>query len=352
MLVLRAMEFGADGLRILDQTRLPGHRKYRVLRSPGAVAGAIRRLAVRGAPAIGVAAAYGLALAVRPEMTLGRARSRLAAAAALLKSARPTAVNLAWAVERVLADRRVAAAEDSAALSRTLIAIAAAMAEEDQAFGQAIAQHGAQLLSGVRGVLTHCNTGALATAGPGTALAVILELWRRGERPAVFADETRPLLQGARLTSFELSAAGIPHQLLVDGAAAWLLAQGGIGAVIVGADRICRNGDVANKIGTYGLALLAKAHGVPFYVAAPSSTFDPELARGDMIAIEQREEAEALEVGGRRLAAAEARAWNPAFDVTPAALVAAYITERGIVRCREGRLIWPEAGSPAGEALP
>ncbi len=351
MSVLRAMEFGAAGLRILDQTRLPSRTEYRVLKTPGAVAAAIRRLAIRGAPAIGVAAAYGLALAVGPEMTLGRARSRLAAAAALLKSARPTAVNLAWAVERVLAEPQVAAAQDSAALSQALVAIAAAMEGEDRAFGQSIARHGARLLSGVRGVLTHCNTGALATAGPGTALAVILELWRQGERPAVFADETRPLLQGARLTSFELGAAGIPHQLLVDGAAAWLLAQGGIEAVIVGADRICRNGDVANKIGTYGLALAANAHGVPFYVAAPSSTFDPELARGDLIPIEQRAEAEVLEVGGRRQAPAGARAWNPAFDVTPAALVTAYITERGIVRCRGGRLVWPEAETPAGEVL-
>lgn len=336
------MEFSPDGLRILDQTLLPRRAEHRLLRRPGEVAAAIRRLAVRGAPAIGVAAAYGLALSVRHEVSLTRARARLAAAGAMLKSARPTAVNLAWAVDRVLADPAVLAAADSPGLRRALESIATAMEAEDRGFGEAMAAHGAALLSGVRGVLTHCNTGALATAGPGTALAVIMELWRRGERPVVFADETRPLLQGARLTSFELMEAGIPHQLLVDGAAAWLLAQGTVDAVVVGADRICKNGDVANKIGTYGLALAARAHQVPFYVAAPSSTFDASLASGDLIPIEQRDEEEVLSVRGRREAPPGAGAWNPAFDVTPGELVRAYITEQGIVRRRGDRLIWPQ----------
>ncbi len=347
----KVMEYGPEGLRILDQTVLPQRSETLLLRRPADVARAIRRLSVRGAPAIGVAAAYGLALAVDPTSSLAVGRRRLLAAADLLKAARPTAVNLAWAVDSLLADSAVKAALDARALREAVERAASAMEAEDRRFGEAMAAHGADLLGGVSGILTHCNTGALATAGPGTALAVIMELWRRGERPAVFADETRPLLQGARLTSYELTQAGIPHQVLVDGAAAWLLAQGTVEAVIVGADRICRNGDVANKIGTYGLALSARAHQVPFYVAAPSSTFDPNLAHGQLIPIEQRHPDEVLSLAGRRVAPAEAKAWNPAFDVTPASLVTAFVTEVGVVGVEDGSLPWPLVGSGAREGV-
>ncbi|MHB1980446.1 MAG: S-methyl-5-thioribose-1-phosphate isomerase [Sulfobacillus sp.] len=348
--MLKVMDYEPTGLRILDQTLLPGRTETVLLTSPAEVARAITRLAVRGAPAIGVAAAYGLALAVDPKHSLSVGQRRLKAAAHLLKAARPTAVNLAWAVDRLMAERSVQSATDTLGLRRALEQAAAAMEAEDRRFGEAMAAHGADLLTGVRGILTHCNTGALATAGPGTALAVIMELWRRGERPAVYADETRPLLQGARLTSFELTEAGIAHQLLVDGAAAWLLAQGSVDAVIVGADRICKNGDVANKIGTYGLALSAKAHQVPFYVAAPSSTFDPSLAHGKLIPIEQRAQNEVLSFAGRRVAASGASAWNPAFDVTPGNLVAGYITEVGVLQVENGIVKWPQARTGPKEA--
>ena len=284
---------------------------------------AIRTLAVRGAPAIGVAAAIGLAVAMRHAAgAADPSRELLAEYAARLIAARPTAVNLAWAVRRL--ERRAAAVPDAALLD-ALETEAEAIRAEDVAMCEAIGTHGMPLLPDGCRVLTHCNAGALATAGTGTALAPVYAARAAGRRVHVFADETRPLRQGARLTAWELTRAGIPVQVLPDGAAASLLAQGHVDLVLVGADRITANGDVANKVGTYGVALAARAHGVPLYVAAPWSTIDPATATGREIVIEHRsaDELAPLPPG--------AGVWNPAFDVTPAPLVAGYITDRGLV---------------------
>ena len=290
--------------------------------------GAIKRLSVRGAPAIGIAGAYGVVLAAgeaaQQRLSLAAAKVHLLARAEQLADARPTAVNLRWAVERVLA---AGAPEYS---PETLLAEARAIHEEDRRLCATIGTHGAAILP-AGDVLTHCNTGALATGGIGTALGVITTAWRQGRRFRVFADETRPLFQGSRLTAWELVQEGIPVTVLADGAAAHLLSTGRIGACIVGADRITANGDVANKIGTYGLALLAAAHEVPFFVAAPSSTFDLTLATGAGIPIEQRGAAEVLVPLGVRVAPDGAEAFNPAFDVTPARLIRAIITEHGVI---------------------
>jgi methylthioribose-1-phosphate isomerase len=265
------------------------------------VADAIRRLSIRGAPLIGVAAAYGTALDP--------------AGAELLKAARPTAVNLAYAVDRV------AAAEDRLAEARAIHA-------EEEAASDAIARHGAELLDNAKRILTHCNTGALAAPGRGTALAVVAELHDRGTLEHVFATETRPLLQGARLTTYELAQLGIPYELIVDSAAAGLIARGEVDAVIVGCDRVAANGDVANKVGTYGLALAANAAGIPFVVAGPTSTVDLDTPTGAEITIEERDSDEVRTAG----AAPATPCRNPAFDVTPAALVSALVTEQGALQ--------------------
>jgi methylthioribose-1-phosphate isomerase len=267
------------------------------------VADAIKRLAIRGAPLIGVAGAYGVALEVQGGGSREQAR-------ALLRGARPTAANLARAVDRACA------ADDPLAEARSI-------ESEEQAAGEAIARHGADLLAGVRRVLTHCNTGALAAPGRGTALAVIAELAARDGLDLVLATETRPLLQGARLTTWELSKLGLPHSLIVDSAAAGLIARGEVGAVIVGCDRVAANGDVANKVGTYPLALAARAAEIPFVVAGPTSTIDASCDSGSQIAIEER--------SGEEVAAG-VPALNPAFDVTPHQLISALVTERGVLR--------------------
>ncbi len=309
-----ALRFDGARLHLLDQTLLPGAEQWLVLDDADAVVAAIARLAVRGAPLIGVAAAYGVALAVA-------AGEPWEPAVARLRAARPTAVNLAWAVDRVAAAARAGGAGAARAE-------AAAIEQEEHAASAALATAGADLLEehGARRLLTHCNTGALAAGGEGTALAVALELARRHPGEVhVLACETRPLLQGARLTVWELARAGVPHALCVDGAAAGLLARGEIDAVIVGADRIAANGDVANKVGTYAHALAANAAGVPFVVAAPTSTIDPQLASGAEIVIEERAGDEVR--GDWTLPGTPVR--NPAFDVTPASLVTAIVTERG-----------------------
>ena len=301
-----ALHFEGDALVVLDQTQLPWRERYLRLTSAEQVADAIRRLAVRGAPLIGVAAAYGMALDPRPE---------------LLKAARPTAVNLARAVDRV------AAAPDRLAEARAIHA-------EEEAASDAMAAHGAELLAeaGARRILTHCNTGALAAPGRGTALAVIAELAERGRLDNVIATESRPLLQGARLTVYELAKLKIPHELIVDSAASGLIAAGAVDAVIVGADRVAANGDVANKVGTYGLALAARAAGIPFVVAGPTSTIDPATPTGADIVIEERAPYEVRSAAGQELTLPGTRTRNPAFDVTPAALVTALVSERGVVR--------------------
>jgi methylthioribose-1-phosphate isomerase len=314
-------------LELLDQTQLPGTYAVLQTRTLDAVAVAIQRLCVRGAPAIGVAAAYGLWLGVRAQLPHSKdVQATARDAAARLAATRPTAVNLRWALQRCLL-----------ALQRhgdplALFHEAQAIHREDIAACTAIGAAGWELVPDGGTVLTHCNTGALATTGSGTALAVLFAAWQRGRRFRVLADETRPLLQGARLTALELLAAGIPVQLLCDGAAAGLLARGEVQMVIVGADRIAANGDFANKVGTYGLALAAKAHGVPFYTAAPLSTFDANIASGGDIPIEERDAAEVLECGGHSTAPTGVSARNPAFDVTPANLLQGIITDRGLLR--------------------
>jgi methylthioribose-1-phosphate isomerase len=324
----RAIEWvgGRDGhLRLLDQTRLPAEVCYRDCRDLESVREAIRQLAVRGAPAIGVSAAYGLVLWLQGHADapdLGAAVERLA-------SSRPTAVNLAWALERM---RRRWQERGNADPVAWMLEEAHRIAAEDEAMCAAIGRHGAGLIEDGWGVLTHCNTGALATAGLGTALAVLFTAAQEGRRFRVFADETRPLLQGARLTAWELRQAGLDVTLLCDSMAAQVMKEGRVQLVIVGADRIAANGDTANKIGTYGLAVLAKAHGVPFYVAAPSSTFDLSLPSGDKIPIEQRDPREVTHGFGRQTAPDGVAVYNPAFDVTFSGLIEGIITEKGLIR--------------------
>lgn len=316
----QALRYDAGTLRVLDQTVLPFQERDLELRGAEEVAGAIRRLSVRGAPLIGVAAAYGIAL----ELHAAPGPESLERACALLKAARPTAANLFNAVERV---RAASPAGDPAQALEEARAIEA----EERAASDAIAAHGADLLRDAKRVMTHCNTGGLAAPGRGTALAVIAELAARGSLELAIATESRPLLQGARLTVYELKRMGIPHQLIVDSAAAGLIASGAVDAVVVGCDRVAANGDVANKVGTYGLALAAGAAGIPFVVAGPTSTVDPQCPSGEHIAIEQRDPEEVRRLGGTALTMPGTPARNPAFDVTPANLVTALVTERGVV---------------------
>jgi methylthioribose-1-phosphate isomerase len=322
---------GPDGfLELLDQTRLPGETLLLRIQDLEGVRDAICRLAVRGAPAIGVAAGFGLWLGIRGASDDPAAfEAALAHAAGRLISARPTAANLAWAVGKV----SEAARAKPAVRDRKLAAFEAAkrLHADDVDRCSKIGAHGAALLLDGDRILTYCNTGALATAGSGTALAVVFEAKRRGMRVSVVACETRPLLQGARLTMWELQREGIPATLITDNAAATVMRQRRVDRVIVGADRIARNGDTANKIGTYGVALLAKAHGIPFHVAAPLSTFDVSLASGDGIPIEERDPSEITEVGGVRIAPAGAHVFAPAFDVTPASLITGIVTEAGVI---------------------
>jgi methylthioribose-1-phosphate isomerase len=338
-------------LELIDQTLLPARLEWIACGDVGTVVEAIKSLRVRGAPAIGIAGGYGLAVAageaVRAGLGPAAARAHVLARAAELATARPTAVNLRWAVARCLeAIARLPPDTDAATLGAALLAEARAIHDEDRRLCAAIGGHGAALLPD-GGVLTHCNTGALATGGDGTALAVITTAWERGRKLEVFADETRPLFQGARLTAWELVQRGIPVTVLVDAAAGHLLRTGRIKACIVGADRITARGDVANKIGTYALAVLAAAHDVPFYVAAPSSTFDLALEDGVDIPIEERAADEVLRPLGTPAAPAGARAYNPAFDVTPARLIRGIVTERGVIApvSRENILAVVSAGA-------
>ena len=322
-------------LEILDQTLLPGRLEWVSCVDVGTVVEAIRSLRVRGAPAIGIAGAYGLAVAageaLRDALPPEAARAHVMARGAELATARPTAVNLRWAVERCLDTlASLPPSTDTCAIGAALLAEAQAIHEEDRRLCAAIGRHGAPLLPD-GGVLTHCNTGALATGGDGTALAVITTAWEQGRKLEVFADETRPLFQGARLTAWELVQRDIPVTVLADAAAGHLLRTGRIKACIVGADRITARGDTANKIGTYALAVLASAHDVPFYVAAPSSTFDLALEDGADIPIEERAADEVLRPLGVQAAPAGARAYNPAFDVTPARLIRGIVTEQGVI---------------------
>jgi methylthioribose-1-phosphate isomerase len=321
-------------LRIIDQTLLPGELRQIDLVTAEQVWEAIRVLRVRGAPAIGVAAAYGVVTGLRTVLDTERVAfdRRLREIAAYLETSRPTAVNLAWALGRM---QRVAASRpelSSAEMARRLLEEARQIEIEDREMCFAIGRAGADLLADGTGVLTHCNAGALVTTGDGTALAVIYAAVRQGKRLHVFVDETRPLLQGARLTAWELTERGIPATLLCDSAAGWIMHEGHIQAVVTGADRIAANGDTANKIGTYSVAHLARAHGIPFYVAAPTSTFDLSAPDGRSIPIEERSSTEVTRPFGRQTAPPTISARNPAFDVTPAELITALVTDRGLIQ--------------------
>lgn len=318
-------------VRLLDQTLLPTEVHYRDCRTVEEVWEAIRSLRVRGAPAIGVAAAMGIVVGVQKRT--GSFADRLQEVAQYLRTSRPTAVNLFWAIDRMMTTARPHLQRLSASeLQRLLLKEALAIESEDRAMCRAIGLAGAGLIGDGQGVLTHCNAGGLATADYGTALALMFAAAEQGRRFQVFADETRPLLQGARLTAWELQQRGIDVTLICDNMAAQVMKEGRVQLVVTGADRITANGDTANKIGTYGVALLAKAHGIPFYVAAPSSTFDLSLASGEAIPIEQRDPREVSHGLGKQVAPDGVKIYNPAFDVTPAHLITGIVTEKGIIR--------------------
>lgn len=330
------VRWGGGHVRMLDQRLLPAREVWLELTTVAEVVSAIRTLAVRGAPAIGIAAAFGVALAaVRSEpVGAGEFVDRISAAGRKLKAARPTAVNLAWAVDRVVAAgvEAAAAGNDPAAVTAAVVGAAGAIAASEQDACRALGALGADLVPDAANVLTHCNAGALATGGYGTALGVVRGAVEAGKEVHVWVDETRPVLQGARLTAWELDRAGIPNTLIVDSAAASLMARGAVDVCVVGADRIAANGDTANKIGTYGLAVAAAAHSIPFVVAAPLSTIDRDCPDGEGIVIEERPAAEVTQLADTVVAPPGQVAANPAFDVTPARLVTAIVTERGVAR--------------------
>jgi methylthioribose-1-phosphate isomerase len=336
---VQPVEWLGDRIRVLDQTRLPGAERSFVCRTPAQVADAIRSLAVRGAPLLGIVAGYGMAIAATGSKarSVAQLQRDLDKAGDLLIRSRPTAVNVRWAVERVLETTRTAAERRSRpatveSVRRAAVAEAMAIAREDRESCRAIGLFGRELVPQGANVLHHCNTGALATGGAGTAQSVITAAHRAGKKIHVWVDETRPVLQGARLTAWELGKLGVPMTLVADSAAGSLMSRGLVDMIVVGADRIAANGDVANKIGTYSLAVLARHHGVPFYVAAPLSTVDPDTRTGKDIVIEERNAKEVVAPMGMAIAPRGTRAANPAFDVTPARLIAAIITDRGVAR--------------------
>jgi methylthioribose-1-phosphate isomerase len=331
--MLATIKWTGKTLELLDQTQLPLVKEYVVCTNYRDVQDAIRSMKVRGAPAIGVSAAYGMVLAAYECETCADSIDMflecLDNAASYLISARPTAVNLEWAVNRMLDKAREIG--DLAKVPAALAELAQEIENEDLEVCMRIGKHGAELLPSSATVLTHCNAGSLATAGYGTALGVVRAAIEAGKEIEVYADETRPFLQGARLTAFELAEDNIPVTLITDNMAAYVMSQGIIDCLIVGADRIAANGDVANKIGTYGLAVLAREHDIPFYVAAPRSTFDFGIQSGREIVIEERDENEVAEIFGQRIAPEGIRIFNPAFDVTPHRYVTAIITEQGVI---------------------
>ena len=330
----KTIEWKGDRVRLLDQRRLPQEVRYLDCRDSSAVCRAIRTMAIRGAPAIGVAAAMGIAVAARklttrrPEVFLWKMEK----VCEEMSKTRPTAVNLFWAVDRMKRILHQSPLLDVGAIIKSLEKEALRIYEEDVEMNRRMGKNGKDLIPEGSGVLTHCNAGALATADYGTAVGVIRAAWEEGRRFHVFADETRPLLQGARLTAWELVQARIPVTVLTDSMAGWLMKKGEIALVLVGADRIARNGDTANKIGTYGLAVLANWHHIPFYVVAPTSTRDLALSSGKDIPIEERAPEEVTHFLGNRIVSRGVDAFNPAFDVTPHALIKAIVTEEGIIR--------------------
>jgi len=332
--MIHTLEWTDSGVRFIDQTKLPTEETYVTCKTYEQVADAIRNMVVRGAPAIGVAAAMGIALGVDNSKAASGAELKLEfdrMCDAMAKT-RPTAVNLFWAIRRMQDKFEYLRTRPIVQTKQALVEEAQRMHAEDIAANQAMGRHGATLMPAQGGVLTHCNAGALATCGYGTALGVIRAAVEQGKRIHVYADETRPFLQGSRLTAWELMKDGIPTTVISDNMAGAMMKQGKIGVIVVGADRIAANGDVANKIGTYTVAVLAKENGIPFYVAAPFSTIDLETADGSKIPIEQRNPREVTHIAGKAMAPEGVQVENPAFDVTPAKYVAAIITERGITR--------------------
>src|SRR5580692_3541731 len=332
--MIQTLEWTDQGVRFLDQTKLPTEETYVTCKTHEQVADVIRNMVVRGAPAIGVAAAMGIALGVNnsPAESVTDLKHDLGQICDLIGKTRPTAVNLFWAIRRMQEKFERVRIWPTLQIKRALIEEAQRMHAEDIAANQAMGRHGAMLMPTEGGVLTHCNAGALATAGYGTALGVIRAAVEQGKKIHVYADETRPFLQGSRLTAWELMKDGIPTTVISDNMAGAMMHQGKIAAIIVGADRIAANGDVANKIGTYTVAILAKEHGIPFYVAAPISTVDLACPEGSQIPIEQRSAKEVTHIAGKQMVPDGVGVENPAFDVTPAKYVAAIITEKGVAR--------------------
>src|SRR5438876_7937942 len=334
ILMVQTLEWTDSGVRFIDQTKLPTEEAYVTCKTYERVADAIRNMVVRGAPAIGVAAAMGIALGVKTSKaeTVGELKPEFDRICEVMGHTRPTAVNLFWAIRRMREKFELLRVRSLPQLKQALIEEAQRMHAEDIAANQAMGRHGATLMPASGGVLTHCNAGALATCGYGTALGVIRAAVEQGKHIHVYADETRPFLQGSRLTAWELMKDGIPTTVISDNMAGAMMKQGKIGAIIVGADRIAANGDVANKIGTYTVAVLARENGLPFYVAAPFSTIDLQTPSGDEIPIEQRNPREVTHFAGKMVTPEGVQVENAAFDVTPSKYVTAIVTERGIAR--------------------
>ena len=332
--MIQTLEWTDQGVRFIDQTKLPTEEVYVTCTTHEQVADVIRNMVVRGAPAIGVAAGMGIALGVKNSQaeSADDLKHDFDQICEVIRQTRPTAVNLFWAIRRMQEKFERVHMRSVSQIKNTLIEEAQRMHAEDIAANQAMGRHGATLMPSSGGVLTHCNAGALATAGYGTALGVIRAAVEQGKKIHVYADETRPFLQGSRLTAWELMKDGIPTTVISDNMAGAMMKQGKIGAIVVGADRIAANGDVANKIGTYTVAVLAKEHGIPFYVAAPISTVDLECPEGSKIPIEQRNAKEVTHIAGKQMVPDGVQIENPAFDVTPAKYISAIVTERGIAK--------------------
>jgi len=347
--VIKTLEWTDSGVRFIDQTKLPTEETYVTCKTHEQVADVIRKMVVRGAPAIGVAAAMGIALGIKNSKaaTGAELKQEFERICDLIGKTRPTAVNLFWAIRRMRQKFEYFRMRTIPQIKQELIEEAQRMHAEDIAANQAMGRHGATLMPTSGGVLTHCNAGALATCGYGTALGVIRAAVEQGKKLHVYADETRPFLQGSRLTAWELMKDGIPTTVISDNMAGAMMKQGKIGAIVVGADRIAANGDVANKIGTYTVAVLAKEHAIPFYVAAPFSTIDLETSNGSTMPIEQRNAREVTHIAGKAIAPEGVEVENPAFDVTPGKYVTAIITERGIARAPYNESLRKLAEEPA-----
>jgi methylthioribose-1-phosphate isomerase len=334
-MLIETINYKSDKVTLLDQTRLPLEKVMLEIPTPETMWEAIKMLRIRGAPAIGVAAGYGLWLGIK-DVDDGATRAdfllQLQKTRDYLATSRPTAVNLFWALDRVVKKVMDSSLQTVSQLKQLVLDEAKAIQHDEEVTARAIGEFGAPLIANISSVLTHCNAGSLATYGIGTALAPIYVAHEKGQAIHVYADETRPLLQGARLTAWELQQAGVPVTLITDNMSASVMQKGKVGAVIVGCDRVAANGDFANKIGTYGVAILAKEHGIPFYVAAPFSTIDFNTPNGDGIVIEERDPKEVTYFGERQTAADDTSVFNPAFDVTPAKYVTAFITDKGVIK--------------------